>query len=88
LLFRFKGIIKERFVDIPIQARLDSYPGVDIDTLRINQSKSWKYNINRTYNFNKGSYRIKVLARLSTLNPTKDISSKWFYFSCSQDIVR
>jgi len=77
---------KSGFIDIPTRARLDSYSGVDIDTLRTNERKDWSYNISRTYDFSKGSYRIKILARLSALNSIADVSSKWYYFSCIQDI--
>jgi hypothetical protein len=80
--------IEGKYTDLPLRTRIDNIPGVNIDTLRTNDSKVWTYGISGIWKFNKGDYRIRVLARLSILNQATDVYSDWYYFSCKDDIKR
>ena len=86
IAIRVQRQINGKYVDAPIASSVDSYPGVEIDTLHTNDSKHWSFDISMLHQFIKGNYRIKALARLSLLNPMKDVYSSWHYFKCVKDI--
>lgn len=66
---------------------MDDVSGVDIDTLRNNQKKSWNTNISTLYQFVKGTYRIRVAVHFSALDENvKDMYADWYYFKCNRDI--
>jgi hypothetical protein len=86
IAIRIQRQINGKYVDAPIASSVDSYPGVDVDTLHTNDSKHWSFDISMLHLFVKGNYRIKALARLSLLNPMKDVYSSWYYFKCVKEI--
>jgi hypothetical protein len=78
--------VNGKFGDTPISTSIDSFMGIDPDTLRTNDSKDWSFDLFRINTFNKGSYRVRFFASLSSLNPVKDVYSDWYYFKCSRDV--
>jgi hypothetical protein len=78
--------VGQEYHDIPEAAHIDNYPDVKLDTLYTNHVKRYDIPINMLYHYVKGGYRIKVLARLSELNPVKDIYSDWVYFNCQRAV--
>lgn len=77
-----------KYIDAPISSRMDSYMGVDIDTLKTNDCKDWSFGLFRINTFTKGKYRIRFLVAFSALNPVRDAYSDWYYFTCTRDIKR
>jgi len=66
--------------------RIDNIPLVDIDTLFMNQERTFKFRIGDLYHYGKGQYRIRVLCTFADLNPIKDTYTKWAYFICDTEI--
>ena len=84
LAFQVQRMDGNKYVDIPTGARIDNYPEVKVDTLYMNDTRSFAYQINRLYYYTKGTYRIRVLARLSDLNAIEDLYSEWIYLECKK----
>ena len=67
-------------------ARIDNFPLVDIDTLFMNQERTFKFPISELYHYGKGQYRVRVLCTFADLNPVKDTYTRRAYFNCDREI--
>ena len=67
--------------------RIDNYPVSTFDTLTTGHPLTFDFDAGGLYIYEKGEYRIRVLCRLSLLNPHKDIYSNWIYFSCKNTLI-
>lgn len=78
--------IGPKYAELAPGANIDNFQGVKIDTLNMNDAKAYSLNVNMLYHFLKGEYRVRVLVKFSSLNPIKDIYSKWVYFQCKKEL--
>lgn len=78
--------IDGKYKNIKGNTRFDYPAEVDIDTLRKNDVREFKYQINRLYSYNRGLYRVRVLCHFSTINPVGDKFSNWTCFYCNRAI--
>jgi hypothetical protein len=78
---------KVGFKEMLLDAKIDNLPFGDIDSLYQGDSLVDNgFSIDRLTRYEKGSYRARVLCKLSAFNPgMKDIYSNWVYFRYVKD---
>lgn len=79
--------IGEIYKKISLDGRIDNLPADPVDSLYEGDSVfANSFSIDDLFNYKIGSYRVRVLCRLSVFNPgMKDIYSNWAYFRCVKD---
>jgi hypothetical protein len=68
------------FVTLEPQACVDGISPSN-DTLISNDARSFTFPVQRLYRYIRGQYRMRVLIKLSDLNPIPDVYTDWLYFA-------